>query len=158
MFIFDGISMIILYYCILIQSTQINKIPKARIPNATSTLQFNCSSCICQCLTNTFSPSSSLCCYVNCFVNENTCQVIVSPAGNSPNMIIDQSSVVYRTNCFNSSSTRSSGATSIRRTLFTSTMITSTGAETFTSIKPGVNGSQLPDEQVANATERYALV
>lgn len=125
MFIFYGISIIILYRCVITQSVQINKIQNARIPNTPSSLQFNCSTCICQCLTKMHFPSPSFCCYVNCFTEQNTCQIILSSAENTPRIITDQTSVVYRTNCFNSSSARSFSATSMGITLFTSTMVTS---------------------------------
>ena len=81
----------------LVQSVRIGKISHARISNTTSTIQSNCSSCICQCYS--LKSSSSHCCQVNCFVKNDTCQVIRSSSSIDSSLIIDTSSTVYLTNC-----------------------------------------------------------
>lgn len=106
MFIFYCISICILHQFLVVQCVQIGKIQQARIVNISNTFQFNCSTCICQCLRN-ISPTSSSCCYVNCFIENDTCQVIVSSRVNSSTIVVDQTSVVYKTNCFDSSTTES---------------------------------------------------
>lgn len=107
MFIFAFHLIIILSYSIFVQSISISQIQNAYITNSTTSFQSNCSTCICQCLTNV--SSSSSCCYVNCFMNNNTCQVIIFPSTINPTIIIsDHTSVVYKTNCANSSNITSS--------------------------------------------------
>lgn len=88
------ISMITLIYFLSITSTKINQIQHARILNSTSNFQTNCSTCICQCL-----KSSMSCCYINCYMNNNTCQVIIPSLTNKLTMIIDTTATVYSTNC-----------------------------------------------------------
>ncbi|CAF0895345.1 unnamed protein product [Adineta steineri] len=98
MFIFHCISIIIFSYLSLSNGTVINKIQYGRIINSTSTFQSNCSTCICQCMTY-MSLSSSICCYVNCYTTNNTCQVIISSSVTYPAITIDTKSTIYKTNC-----------------------------------------------------------
>ncbi len=97
--------MIILSYLLFGNSIIIDKIENARIINSTSTFQSNCSTCICQCLAYLSSSSliSSLlsgCCSVNCYIKNNTCQMIISSSTSNSTIIIDTTSTVYKANCF----------------------------------------------------------
>jgi hypothetical protein len=102
MFTFFYYSLIILNYLLFANSIKIGQIQNARIINSTSTFETNCSTCICQCIK--YLSSSSSCCYVNCYRDNNTCQLIISPSTINPVMIMDKTSIVYKTNCLNSSS------------------------------------------------------
>jgi hypothetical protein len=102
MFILYENLIIIFSYFLFVQCINIGQIQNAYIVNSTTTnFQFNCATCICQCLTNLSSP----CCYVNCFTNNNTCQMMIFPSTINPTIIIDHTSVVYKTKCSNSTNT-----------------------------------------------------
>lgn len=163
MLIFSCISMFILHQFIFVQSIQIETIQKARIVNTTNSLQFNCSTCICQCLTNIRAASSS-CCYVNCFSDNNTCQVIVSPMEPTSKIVMDQTSILYKTNCFDSSTTGSSTTSTSSKLItgefsFASTMITTARARTsdVTSTRSTPSGVFLQDQPMAGDSSNASV-
>lgn len=123
-------SIIILNYWLSVHSVEIDKIQNARIINSTSIFQSNSSTCICQCMI--YLSSSSLCCYVNSYINNNTCQVIISPSTSNPIITIDKTTTVYKANCFVYPSTTRPSATNYENlgiaspNLITSSIITTT--------------------------------
>ncbi|CAF0835161.1 unnamed protein product [Rotaria sp. Silwood1] len=84
-------------YLLLINGIKINQILKGRVTNTTSGFQSNCSTCICQCIKFGLSLSS-LFCYVNCYTNNDTCQVIISASKSNLGIVIDQTSIIYFVN------------------------------------------------------------
>ncbi|CAF2353676.1 unnamed protein product [Rotaria sp. Silwood2] len=86
-------------YLLLLNGIKINQILKGRVVNSTSNWKSNCSTCICQCIQfNLSSSSSTLCCYANCYTNNDTCQVFISASNTNPVIVIDQTSIVYFVN------------------------------------------------------------
>lgn len=85
-----------------ISSIKIGRISEAMIMNSNSPIEKHCASCICRCLAVN---SSTSCCHVNCFLTNDTCQVILSSSSSELLIIVEQTSTVYQIPCETSSST-----------------------------------------------------
>lgn len=111
----------------LVYSVRIGKVSHARIANTTSLMQSSCSSCLCQC----FTPNSSslLCCQVNCFEMNNTCQVIHSSSKTVSTIILDTSSTIYLVRCSTYSTFANTQPTTQAMTTQRS-IVTASGAKT----------------------------
>jgi hypothetical protein len=129
MLIFSYNFIIILIYLSWVSGIEISKIQNARIINSTSAFESDCSTCICQCL-SFISSSSSLCCYVNCYIKNNTCQIILSSSTINSLLIIDQTSIVYTTNCSSSLATTQSHTKNLSTSTISATHATTVSTST----------------------------